>query len=179
MNQGKALRIGLFQLQSKKNLPQSPLQHSQPDTGREVEAKKQKKLRGSTRSILRLERTPGVQSTSSPLGGDGDLDKAGWLKKKIYEIKASSMPTISGAHVGDIAMLSSLQSYGQPQALLLQPVHPRKGSTIPSRTGRMKAPRSPRVTSRPAPAPSPSASRRCGAGGGPRPCSSATAPDPC
>lgn len=74
MNQGKSLRIGLFHLQSKKkkkhkkqtNLPQSPLQHSQPDTDREVEAKKQKKLRGSTRSNLRLECTPGVQSISSP-----------------------------------------------------------------------------------------------------------------
>lgn len=75
------------------------------------------------------------------LGGDSDLNKAGWLKNKCMKLGlAVSQPS---QHMGwGCCSAFSFQSYGQPQAPLPQPMYPCKGTIIPSGTGMTKAPRS-------------------------------------
>lgn len=86
---------------------------------------------------MRLERTPGTQRVA--LGGDSDLNKAGWLKNKCMKLGlAVSQPS---QHVGWGSFSAfSFQSCGQPQAPLPQPKHPCKGTLIPSRTGMTRHP---------------------------------------
>lgn len=86
-----------------------------------MKGKKQKKLRGSTRSILRLELTPGVQS------GDSDLDKAGQLKNKYRKLRPAPCQHLRSMG-WDTAMPPSFQSYGCPKPPSLTSYIPARGA---------------------------------------------------
>lgn len=126
LNQGKALRIGLFHLKSPKAFPKvNSGTHSL--TQARVERQKAEENKGKYKEYFEL--TPGVQS------GDGDLDNAGQLKNKCRKLRPAAWRA-SQEHGLGYCNASCFPELWQPRASLPQLVHP-------CGTGRMEAQGSP------------------------------------